>query len=189
MRNVMTKAWEIAREGAKKFGGKVSEYFAEALRIAWSIVKKGMEKVKLIGTEKQVAWAEDLRHAVKVAYEIGKKAAFETANEKRTEKLKVALKYIEEVVLTQEKAEYYIDHFRQFNVRKLRDVLAKEVDEKDKDVKLITIKRILQWIDFTQFTEDLKAKGYKFASMLRVIEAMLEDIEIIEKYEDELKKI
>ena|SRR5690625_2261788 len=46
MRNVMKKAWEIAKEGQKKFGGKVKEYFAEALRMAWALVKKGMDKLK-----------------------------------------------------------------------------------------------------------------------------------------------
>jgi hypothetical protein len=35
----MKRAWVIAREGVKKFGGKVKEYFAEALRIAWAEVK------------------------------------------------------------------------------------------------------------------------------------------------------
>jgi len=43
MQNVMTQAWVIAREGQRKFGGKVREYFAEALRMAWRIAK-GMEK-------------------------------------------------------------------------------------------------------------------------------------------------
>lgn len=33
--NVMKRAWEIAKEGQEKFGGKVSEYFAESLKIAW----------------------------------------------------------------------------------------------------------------------------------------------------------
>lgn len=35
----MVKAWEIARNAVKKFGGKVKEYFAQALKMAWSIVK------------------------------------------------------------------------------------------------------------------------------------------------------
>lgn len=61
MRNVMKKAWEIARNGQKKFGGKVREYFAIALKMAWTIVKKGMEMVKLVGTESQVRWAESIR--------------------------------------------------------------------------------------------------------------------------------
>lgn len=39
MKNVMVNAWEIARKGAAKFGGKVKEYFVEALKMAWAIVK------------------------------------------------------------------------------------------------------------------------------------------------------
>lgn len=35
----MTRAWEIAKEGVKKFGGKVKEYFAQALVMAWAEVK------------------------------------------------------------------------------------------------------------------------------------------------------
>lgn len=46
MRQVMLKAWEIAREGQKKFGGKVSEYMPEALRMAWGIVKKEANEMK-----------------------------------------------------------------------------------------------------------------------------------------------
>lgn len=61
MRNVMRKAWEIAREGQKKFGSKVKEYFAQALKMAWIIVKKGMELAKLKGSEKQVKWANNIR--------------------------------------------------------------------------------------------------------------------------------
>src|SRR5699024_4552074 len=47
MRNGMKKAWEIAREGQKKFGGKVSEHFAKALTIAWSLVKQVTEKLSI----------------------------------------------------------------------------------------------------------------------------------------------
>lgn len=35
----MTIAWEIARKGAAKFGGKVKSYFATALKMAWVQVK------------------------------------------------------------------------------------------------------------------------------------------------------
>lgn len=34
-KEIMANAWKIAREGQKAFGGKVSEYFAEALKMAW----------------------------------------------------------------------------------------------------------------------------------------------------------
>lgn len=40
MKNVMTKAWEIAKKGAKNFGGSVKTYFAQSLKMAWVIVKK-----------------------------------------------------------------------------------------------------------------------------------------------------
>ncbi|POD46302.1 hypothetical protein BKM15_26025 [Pseudomonas syringae pv. syringae] len=36
MKNVMTRAWEIAKEGVAKFGGKVKEYFAISLKMAWA---------------------------------------------------------------------------------------------------------------------------------------------------------
>jgi len=43
MKNVMKKAWSIARNAAAKFGGKAMEYIAMALRMAWEEVK-GMKK-------------------------------------------------------------------------------------------------------------------------------------------------
>ena len=46
MKNVMTRAWEIAKQGQKKFGGKVKEYFSSALKLAWKEVKNIMEVVK-----------------------------------------------------------------------------------------------------------------------------------------------
>lgn len=36
----MTKAWEIAKKGQKKFGGKVREYLAGALKMAWALSRK-----------------------------------------------------------------------------------------------------------------------------------------------------
>lgn len=59
MKNVMAKAWEIARKGQKNFGGKVKEYIAQALRMAWALNKKGGVEMK--GSEKQIAWAEDIK--------------------------------------------------------------------------------------------------------------------------------
>lgn len=43
MKNVMARAWEIAKEGAAKFGGKVKEYFQQALVMAWAEVKEVAE--------------------------------------------------------------------------------------------------------------------------------------------------
>lgn len=42
-KEIMSKAWEIAREGQKAFGGKVSEYFAEALKMAWAQAKDNVD--------------------------------------------------------------------------------------------------------------------------------------------------
>lgn len=41
MKQVMVRAWEIAKEGQRNFGGKVSEYFAIALKMAWTEFKEG----------------------------------------------------------------------------------------------------------------------------------------------------
>ncbi len=42
-KEIMNKAWEIAREGQKAFGGKVREYFAQALKMAWAQAKNGLD--------------------------------------------------------------------------------------------------------------------------------------------------
>ncbi|MBW4083552.1 hypothetical protein [Paenibacillus sp. S150] len=44
MKNVMVRAWKIAREAVAKFGGKVREYFSQALAMAWKEVKAIREK-------------------------------------------------------------------------------------------------------------------------------------------------
>ena len=45
MKSIMKRAWEIAKEAVKKFGGKVRQYFAEALRIAWAESKKAVKPI------------------------------------------------------------------------------------------------------------------------------------------------
>lgn len=42
-KELMEKAWNIAREGQKAFGGKVSEYFAQALKMAWAQAKNAID--------------------------------------------------------------------------------------------------------------------------------------------------
>ncbi|MBU5341323.1 hypothetical protein [Caldifermentibacillus hisashii] len=37
LKMIMSNAWDIARRGQKKYGGKVKDYFAEALRISWKL--------------------------------------------------------------------------------------------------------------------------------------------------------
>lgn len=58
MKNVMIRAWEIAKEGQKKFGGKVSEYLSEAMKMAWEIEK---EQVTLTVKKTMNEIAEELQ--------------------------------------------------------------------------------------------------------------------------------
>src|SRR5699024_9253104 len=46
MMNIMKRAWEIAKEGQEKFGGKVSEYLSESMKIAWNEWKNFNENIK-----------------------------------------------------------------------------------------------------------------------------------------------
>lgn len=39
MKEIMTNAWKIAKDAAKKFGGKAIEYIAGALKMAWKMAK------------------------------------------------------------------------------------------------------------------------------------------------------
>lgn len=57
-KQVMVRAWEIARKGQKKFGGKVKEYFAEALKIAWVEVKapKKATITTTFGSRRNKSW-------------------------------------------------------------------------------------------------------------------------------------
>jgi hypothetical protein len=50
----MKKAWEISREGQKKYGGRIKEYFSEALRMAWQLVKMFKDVVKRVNSNKWV---------------------------------------------------------------------------------------------------------------------------------------
>lgn len=38
-KQIMVRAWEIAKAAVAQFGGKAREYFAESLRIAWTEAK------------------------------------------------------------------------------------------------------------------------------------------------------
>lgn len=55
MKKVMVRAWEIAKEGASKFGGKVKEYFAAALKMAWAETRKVVLTTSA-GSRKHKSW-------------------------------------------------------------------------------------------------------------------------------------
>ena len=42
MKSIMKNAWEIARKAASEFGGKASQYIAEALRMAWAAARRNI---------------------------------------------------------------------------------------------------------------------------------------------------
>lgn len=65
-KQVMVRAWELARQGVKNFGGKVVDFFRSALAIAWKEAKGG---VKMVGSEKQVKWATEIVSNVNKALE------------------------------------------------------------------------------------------------------------------------
>ena len=44
MKEIMTNAWKIAKDAAKKFGGKATEYIGGALKMAWKAAKGLSEK-------------------------------------------------------------------------------------------------------------------------------------------------
>lgn len=45
-KQLMAGAWKIARNAQKKFGGKVSEYFAQSLKRAWMLFKSAANKLE-----------------------------------------------------------------------------------------------------------------------------------------------
>jgi len=46
--NVMKLAWSIAKKGQKRFGGKVSEYFAQALKMAHKELKNRKAAISVL---------------------------------------------------------------------------------------------------------------------------------------------
>src|SRR5690625_3481822 len=62
MKNVMVRAWEIAKDGQKKFGGKVSEYSSEAVKMDWAEAR-APQTVKLTttsGSRTHKSWVAEI---------------------------------------------------------------------------------------------------------------------------------
>lgn len=60
MKEVMCKAWKIARNAAKKFGGKAIEYIGGALKMAWAMAKGLSEKqIKALESKGYNHWTTD----------------------------------------------------------------------------------------------------------------------------------
>lgn len=58
MKNIMKNAWEIARKGQEEFGGKVSEYLSESMKIAWKEARtpKVVEVETAYGSRNNKSW-------------------------------------------------------------------------------------------------------------------------------------
>lgn len=125
MKQIMKRAWEIAKNGVAQFGGKVREYFAEALTIAWKEFKAMKEEIVLNGSEKQVAWATDIRKSIVnyiAKFEAGvneiiehyrqlkiKKGESTEALDQHTEILETIVRDLENTFLTSDRATFYIN--------------------------------------------------------------------------------
>ena len=55
MKNVMIKAWEIAKAAVIKFGGNAKEYIAEAMKMAWAEFKTPVKIKHSADTAKALA--------------------------------------------------------------------------------------------------------------------------------------
>lgn len=44
MENVFTRSWSLARQGAQRFGGRASDYFACALRLTYVAIRKAAQR-------------------------------------------------------------------------------------------------------------------------------------------------
>ena len=67
-KEVMTLAWEIAKRGVKRFGGSTVEYIAEAMKIAWGIVKSEQEEIEHYNLKQWHAVEAKMRQAGKYGY-------------------------------------------------------------------------------------------------------------------------
>lgn len=112
---LMKRAWELAKEGVKKFGGKVREYFAIALSIAWKEFKT--MTTKLIGSEKQIKWANDIIARIEAAKpkmkEVAQQCGFDK-HPKAEEIMNEALNFIDSLTnfpLFKNQASLYIKVF------------------------------------------------------------------------------
>jgi hypothetical protein len=145
MKQVMVRAWELAKDGATKFGGSSKEYFAASLSIAWSEVKKvEQNEIELIGTEKQVKWAKDIIERIEKYREVlvphfitfmDEHIAL-PKNAEIAEKLKAAKEHGLEVMRNITKntdAKYYIDRYGRFlkDISSAQRVFAEVYDRND----------------------------------------------------------
>lgn len=73
VKKIMQNAWTIAKAAAKETGERASKFFAESLKMAWAEEKslpktlKELTLPELVGTEKQIKWAEKIRKSALIS--------------------------------------------------------------------------------------------------------------------------
>ena len=60
-KQVMVKAWEIAKKAAARHGHKASEYIGESMKIAWALVKKESEASGIAECEQEDSFEMEAR--------------------------------------------------------------------------------------------------------------------------------
>lgn len=100
-------------------------------------VTMSIKTVKLVGSEKQVKWAEDIRKEIVEIYEESKKAFIKSTTEKgkwekNHEKYETAMKVIEESsIFNNESAKFYIENFgyagsKEYVIREMAQAICEE---------------------------------------------------------------
>ena len=64
-KQVMVRAWSLAKEAVKKFGGRAVDFFRSALTIAWSEIKNGV--FVEVRTDRAAQLAKSLNVTLKIA--------------------------------------------------------------------------------------------------------------------------
>lgn len=90
MKQVMVTAWEIAEDAAVKFGGKKSEYIAEAMKMAWDYYKNDDTDIKAIYNDIRESlvndnvklWQNYGKHRIYINHRGGTKSYIEFASER-----------------------------------------------------------------------------------------------------------
>lgn len=109
--NAMKRAHEIRKSAAKKFNCKTSEIiFSLCLKMAWNEIKEGNMK----GSEKQVAWAKDIKASTDKGFEAFKFRAKNAAANK-----------IIDFIQSQEDARFWIE-YRDYSAEMMLMSILKE---------------------------------------------------------------
>jgi len=151
----MTNAWKIARKGKENFGGKVKEYFSQALRMAWAIFKKGEKTMsgvngtikdfdlpELEGTGKQVAWANKIRQEA-----AGTLQDEVTHEEWKEGQPKRSVAQLVEALQNEEATQEYLDELPEFLVDRTIKSMNELLERYERMIEIATNPSAKFWID------------------------------------------